>query len=154
MCFRRNPIPTQDYRFEENMAEGGIRDCGGIPDPDSLVISGVIDGVKQSFIDNGVSLDVLEKLEQLWVSKLTANPNAGMSLKDLTLPPAPSPAKKRGRKKKSEEVPESKNEDIEEELEDCSVKAEIPSDIITLSSGDETTEEKPKVHICNNKSRI
>ena len=81
------------------MAEGGIRDCGGIPDPDSLVISGVIDGVKQSFIDNGVSLDVLEKLEQLWVSKLTANPNAGMSLRDITLPPAPSPVKKSGRKK-------------------------------------------------------
>ena len=84
------------------MAEGGIRDCGGIPDPDSLVISGVIDGVKQSFIDNGVSLDVLEKLEQLWVSKLTANPNAGMSLRDITLPPAPSPVKKSGRKKKAE----------------------------------------------------
>ena len=137
------------------MAEGGINDCGGIPDPDSLVISGVIDGVKQSFIDNGVSLEVLEKLEQLWISKLTANPNAGMSLRDLTLPPAPSPVQKRGRKKKTTvEVPEPVSEtgDIEEELEDCSGKVESPSDIITLSSGSdadeiETVEEKPKVYI-------
>jgi len=125
------------------MAEGGIKKSGDVFDPDSLVISGVIEGVKQSFIDSGVSLDVLEKLEQLWITKLSSNPSAGMSLRDIVHPPAPSPAKKRGRKKTAEPV---KTEEIEEELEDCSGSIVEPSDIITLSSDEqeEVVGEKPK----------
>ena len=49
------------------MAEGGMGSGGG---PDSPIIAGVIDGVKQSFIDSGVDLEVLAKLRELWISKL------------------------------------------------------------------------------------
>ena len=38
--------------------------------PDCLIIAGVLDGVKQSFIDSGVDPEVLYKLRDLWVTKL------------------------------------------------------------------------------------
>ena len=38
--------------------------------PDCKIISGVLDGVKQSFIDSGVDLEVLSMLRELWVTKL------------------------------------------------------------------------------------
>merc|ERR1719427_2417965 len=39
-------------------------------DSDSKVISGVIDDVRQSFLDSGMDLETLAKLEKLWISKL------------------------------------------------------------------------------------
>ena len=41
--------------------------------PNSNIISGVLDGVKQSFIDSGVDLEVLSMLKELWVTKLRSN---------------------------------------------------------------------------------
>ena len=43
--------------------------------PDSNIIAGVCDGVKQAFIDSGVDLEVLSMLRELWVSKLRGNNN-------------------------------------------------------------------------------
>eukprot|EP00092_Neocalanus_flemingeri_P064822 GFUD01078725.1.p1 GENE.GFUD01078725.1~~GFUD01078725.1.p1 ORF type:complete len:212 (+),score=90.13 GFUD01078725.1:58-693(+) len=51
------------------MAESGE----SIPDSDCQVISGVIDDVKQSFLDSGMDLETLAKLEKLWISKLSSN---------------------------------------------------------------------------------
>jgi len=75
------------------MAEGGIKK----EDPDSRIISGVIDGMKQSFIDEGVDLSVLEKLQSLWVSKLGST-GAGLSVRDIQEPV--SKAKRGNRRKK------------------------------------------------------
>eukprot|EP00092_Neocalanus_flemingeri_P024586 GFUD01026665.1.p1 GENE.GFUD01026665.1~~GFUD01026665.1.p1 ORF type:complete len:210 (-),score=86.08 GFUD01026665.1:55-684(-) len=50
------------------MAESGE----SLPDSDCLVISGVIDDVKQSFLDSGMDLETLAKLEKLWISKLSS----------------------------------------------------------------------------------
>ena len=70
--------------------------------PDSDVIAGVIEGMKQSFIDSGVDLEVLAKLEQLWVSKLSSSNSSGVAIADVGISP-PGPAKRtpgrRGRNK-------------------------------------------------------
>jgi hypothetical protein len=72
------------------MAEGGITGEG----PDSHIIAGVIDGMRQSFIDSGVDLDVLAKLENLWVSKLCSSSSAGLAMADVMVPG--SKARKKG----------------------------------------------------------
>ena len=54
------------------MDEGGIGSVG----PDSPIIAGVIDGVKQSFIDSGVDLEVLAMLREMWISKLSSHNKA------------------------------------------------------------------------------
>ena len=70
------------------MAEGGISKENG---PDSHIIAGVIEGVRQSFIDSGVDMEVLAKLEQLWVSKLGSSNSNGMAIADVRMQePAPS----------------------------------------------------------------
>ena len=48
------------------MAEGGPSDSV------NLVIAGVIDDVRQSFLDSGMDLETLAKLEKLWISKLSS----------------------------------------------------------------------------------
>lgn len=75
------------------MAEGGISKEGG---PDSHIIAGVIEGVRQSFIDSGVDMEVLAKLEELWVSKLGSS--NGVAIADVIMPEAVSSRK--GREKK------------------------------------------------------
>jgi len=45
---------------------------GSSPDSDNLVISGVIEDVRQSFLDSGMDLETLAKLEKLWISKLSS----------------------------------------------------------------------------------
>ena len=57
-------------------------------DQERFIISGVIDGVKQSFVDSGVDVEVLEKLQQLWISKLSASTSQGLSVKDVRIPPS------------------------------------------------------------------
>lgn len=54
-------------------------------DPDSRIISGVIEGMKQSFLDEGVDLAVLEKLQALWVTKLGVA-GTGLSVRDVKEP--------------------------------------------------------------------
>ena len=44
-------------------------DCESI-EADGRLISGVIDGVRKSFLESGMDLEMLAKLEQLWISKL------------------------------------------------------------------------------------
>ena len=61
------------------MAEGGIGSVG----PDSPIIAGVIDGVKQSFIDSGVDLEVLAMLRELWISKLSSSTSHGAMAEGL-----------------------------------------------------------------------
>jgi len=79
------------------MAEGGSSlDIS----PDSEVITGVIEGMKQSFIDSGVDLEVLAKLEQLWVSKLTASTSPGVALTDVGIS-APGPVNRTAGKLKT-----------------------------------------------------
>ena len=53
---------------------------------DAVIISDVIHGVRQSFVDSGVDMEVLEKLQQLWISKLEANPSQGLSVRDVRVP--------------------------------------------------------------------
>jgi hypothetical protein len=55
---------------------------------DAVIVSNVIDGVRQSFIDSGVDVEVLEKLQQLWISKLSASTSQGLSVKDVRIPPS------------------------------------------------------------------
>ena len=55
---------------------------------DAVIVSNVIDGVRQSFIDSGVDVEVLEKLQQLWISKLAASTSQGLSVKDVRIPPS------------------------------------------------------------------
>ena len=62
---------------------------------DAVIVSNVIDGVRQSFIDSGVSVEVLEKLQELWISKLSMSTSHGLSVKDVRI--APSIRKKGGR---------------------------------------------------------
>ena len=42
----------------------------GSIDSDSKVISVVIDDVRKSFLESGMDLETLAKLEKLWISKL------------------------------------------------------------------------------------
>ena len=54
---------------------------------DAVIISDVIHGVRQSFVDSGVDMEVLEKLQQLWISKLEASPSQGLSVTDVLIHP-------------------------------------------------------------------
>ena len=67
------------------MAESVILSDNG---PDSDVIAGVMEGVRQSFIDSGVDMAVLAKLEQLWVSKLSSAGSPGVAIADVMVPGA------------------------------------------------------------------
>jgi len=53
---------------------------------DLAIISGVLDGVKQSFVDEGVDPVILEQLQQLWVSKLTRLGGPGLGVRDVLTP--------------------------------------------------------------------
>jgi len=122
------------------MAEGGVSDFDKEA-PESVIISGVIDGVKQSFIDSGVDLDVLSKLQDLWISKLRANSSPGLSIADVMQMEPPAPVRKcKGKGKGKNRVPvvrKSQNvDDIPEEIgekEKKSANVESP-DIIVISS--------------------
>ena len=78
------------------MAEGG-NSVIVEEDPESFIISGVMDGVKQSFVDSGVDMDVLAQLERLWVSKLKAHPGEGLAIADVLQPPQPVRSRSRGK---------------------------------------------------------
>ena len=111
------------------MAEGGSSDLVK-DDPDSFIISGVIDGVKQSFIDSGVDTEILAQLERLWVSKLKANTSGGLSITDVL--GAPEPVKKTRSGGEGSSAPEmelSPNEEMGEK--------EKPSGVIVISSDSE-----------------
>ena len=84
------------------MAEGGLNQKTSEEGPDTVIISNVIDGVRQSFIDSGVDVEVLEKLQQLWISKLEASPSQGLSVRDVRIPP--SSRKKGGTHTRGEEA--------------------------------------------------
>jgi len=66
--------------------------CGSGPtlgkEEDLAIISGVLDGVKQSFVDEGVDPVILEQLQQLWVSKLTRLGGPGLGIRDVLTPPS------------------------------------------------------------------
>merc|ERR1719474_2008625 len=61
-----------------------------------------MDGVRQSFIDSGVDLEVLAKLEELWVSKLKSSGSPGVAIADV-LVPAPLPRRTKCEKSKGTE---------------------------------------------------
>ena len=134
------------------MAEGGVSDCDKDA-PESVIISGVIDGVKQSFIDSGVDLDVLSKLQDLWISKLKANSSSGLSIADVMQMDPPAPSRKgKGKGKGKNRVPVvRKSHDIddvpelvgEKEKNNASVES---SDVIVISS-DEHEELPPKLTV-------
>jgi len=56
---------------------------------DLAIISGVLDGVKQSFVDEGVDPLILEQLQQLWVSKLALIGGPGLGVRDVLIPHTP-----------------------------------------------------------------
>jgi len=56
---------------------------------DLAIISGVLDGVKQSFVDEGVDPLILEQLQQLWVSKLALIGGPGLGVRDVLIPQTP-----------------------------------------------------------------
>jgi len=81
-------------------------------EPDTKIINGVIEGMKQSFLDEGVDLAVLEKLEALWMSKLiTSGP--GLSLRDVKMP-ANKTKKGKSRRKSSKSEDEMTDDTLEE----------------------------------------
>jgi len=55
---------------------------------DAVIVSNVIDGVRQSFIDSGVSVEVLDKLQELWISKLSMSASQGLSVRDVRIAPS------------------------------------------------------------------
>ena len=66
-------------------------------DQERFIISGVIDGVKQSFVDSGVDVEVLAKLEDLWLSKLRASSSHGLAIADVLEPPTAKRVKGKGK---------------------------------------------------------
>jgi len=116
------------------MAEGGSAlDIG----PDSEVINGVIEGMKQSFIDSGVDLEGLAKLEQLWVSKLCASNGPGVAIADVGLT-APTPVKI------TQGLIKTKKKAIVTDLKflsDTKFEATSSSNIVTAGSDDDSLEE-------------
>merc|ERR1719184_124526 len=82
------------------MAESGIICEEG--EESEVIIAGVMDGVRQSFIDSGVDLEVLAKLEELWVSKLKSSGSPGVAIADV-LVPAPLPRRTKCDKSKETE---------------------------------------------------
>jgi len=119
------------------MAEGGISSYNQ-DEPESVIISGVIDGVKQSFIDSGVDLDVLNKLQDLWVSKLKANSSQGLSIADVI---QPAPVKKGGRKKILSKKPRVK---VEGKKGNSQIKIEEEEDMQVVGGIDQDRGEKEK----------
>jgi len=145
------------------MAEGGVSSDYDKDAPESVIISGVIDGVKQSFIDSGVDLDVLSKLQDLWISKLKSNSSPGLSIADVMQMDPPAPARKSKGKgkgkgknrvpvvKKSPDIDDDVPEDVgEKEKNSASVES---SDIIVISS-DEHEELPVKLTKSKLKSKI
>merc|ERR1712096_484403 len=90
------------------MAEGR----SSVPESDSQVISGVIDDVRQSFLDSGMDLETLAKLEKLWISKLCSmdEPKPAVSIND-----EPGPIGSRDNSKKMETEGEAGLLNTEEE---------------------------------------
>ena len=122
------------------MAEGGISDHVE-EDPESFIISNVMDGVQQSFVDSGVDMEVLTQLERLWVSKLKAHPGEGLSLADV-LPP-PQPVKKtraRGKGRSNLETPSAMEVTPKEEI---GGEKEEHSDVIVISSDSDEPLSRP-----------
>jgi len=110
------------------MAEGGPYKATSEEGSDTVIISNVIDGVRQSFIDSGVDMEVLEKLQQLWLTKLEASPSQGLSVKDVRIPPS-------SRKKGSDRDGGFKVR-VKKEVESSPPTEEI----IVISSDDDDTE--------------
>jgi len=142
------------------MAEGGnnVQKAEG---HDSVIISDVIDGVRQSFVDSGVDMEVLEKLQQLWISKLEANPSQGLSVRDVRAPvrncrvkgAGPRKAAKRPVKEESMEEPVVDADDDESLIQTGSLPIIISSssgveDIFRIPSDDDEEEEvHENVHV-------
>merc|ERR1712098_78868 len=93
---------------------------------------------KQSFIDSGVDLDVLNKLQDLWVSKLKANSSQGLSIADVI---QPAPVKKGGRKKILSKKPRVK---VEGKKGNSQIKIEEEEDMQVVGGIDQDRGEKEK----------
>ena len=105
-------------------------------DQERFIISGVIDGVKQSFVDSGVDVEVLAKLEDLWLSKLRASSSHGLAIADVLEPPAAKRVKGKG-KNRVPVIP--KEEPVLEEEEEVGERSK--SDVIVISSDDSQEQE-------------
>jgi len=79
------------------MASGSISMTAIDEGPDSQIISGVLAEVRESFIESGVDVAVLEKLKELWVSKLEQLKNSE-SPDDDVIGKKKKSTKKRGKK--------------------------------------------------------
>lgn len=121
------------------MAEGGSIPKTKEEGHDAVIVSNVIDGVRQSFIDSGVDVDVLEKLQQLWISKLAASTSQGLSVKDVRIPPS--------NRKKGSGTDGGFKVRVKKEAESCQMTAEpilISSDddpVVDISSDAEAGDE-------------
>ena len=107
-------------------------------DQERFIISGVIDGVKQSFVDSGVDVEVLAKLEDLWLSKLRASSSHGLAIADVLEPPAAKRVKGKGKGKNRVPVIPKEEPVLEEEEE---VGERSKSDVIVISSDDSQEQE-------------
>ena len=146
------------------MAEGGSASGAGFDEPESVIINGVIDGVKQSFVDSGVDLEVLNKLQELWMTKLKASSSQGLSIADVMSAPGPAPVRRKGKGKGKgknrvtvpEEIP-AVQELVEDEVADFEDKFQPPvtdavdnNDVIVISSDEnDEGEQKPRVSHSN-----
>ena len=108
-------------------------------DQERFIISGVIDGVKQSFVDSGVDVEVLAKLEDLWLSKLRASSSHGLAIADVLEPPAAKRVKGKGKGKNRVPVIPKEEPVLEEEEEEAGERSK--SDVIVISSDDSQEQE-------------
>jgi len=126
------------------MAERGIVSEDG---PDSeVIIAGVMEGVRQSFIDSGVDLDVLAKLEQLWVSKLNSSSSPGVAIADVMVPESVQRRKKCYQSEDADDMAaDSKTGDTDiENIESESQKNPLISSS-SVSKAKKRTRRRPKI---------
>merc|ERR1719430_2878232 len=94
---------------------------------DLAIISGVLDGVKQSFVDEGVDPVILEQLQQLWVSKLTRIGGPGLGVRDVLIP----------------QIPQTQENDLQPEVGE-EADAEVISPALSVPAPSSSSGARPK----------
>merc|ERR1719507_1123818 len=90
-----------------------------------------MDGVKQSFVDEGVDPVILEQLQQLWVSKLTR-----LGVRDVLIP----------------QSPEAQENDVQPEIEE-EADAELISPALSVPAPASSSGARPKTKKLRKKAK-
>jgi len=96
-----------------------------------------------SFIDSGVDLDVLAKLEQLWVSKLKSSVSPGVAIADVMVPAPSQRRKKCGEREEIDNITtDADSKTSETDIENI----ESESQIVPLISASSVSKAKKRTH--------